>query len=171
MDHISFQQYESPAGTMIIGDYCGQICMADWAESKRHLRNKDKLSRTLNARFINRNTAITERTVTQLNEYFNGQRREFDLPLLPVGTEFRKDVWHALAGIGYGRTTTYAETAMRINAPQSVRAVASAIGDNMISIIIPCHRVIGRSGALTGYAGGLNAKSALLALEAYTADL
>lgn len=90
MDHISFQQYESPAGTMIIGDYCGQICMADWAESKRHLRNKDKLSRTLNARFINRNTAITERTVTQLNEYFNGQRREFDLPLLPVGTEFGK---------------------------------------------------------------------------------
>lgn len=171
MNYICFQQYESPAGTMIIGDYCGQICMADWADSRWHLRNKDKLTRTLNARFINRHTALTERTVAQLNEYFNGQRREFDLPLLPVGTEFRKDVWHALTGIGYGHTTTYAEIAMLINAPKSVRAVASAIGDNMISIIIPCHRVIGRSGSLTGYAGGLNAKSALLDLESYRADL
>lgn len=171
MKHICFQQYESPAGTIIIGDYCGQICMADWANSRRHLRNKDKLTRALNAQFINRHTALTERTLTQLNEYFNGQRREFDLPLLPIGSEFRKDVWHALTGIGYGHTVTYAEIAMRINAPQSVRAVASAIGDNMISIIIPCHRVIGRSGSLTGYAGGLDAKSALLALEAYSAEL
>lgn len=101
----------------------------------------------------------------QLNSYFAGERHEFDLPLAPQGTPFQLTVWHALQQIPYGQTTTYGELARTIGNPQAVRAVGAANGRNPIPIIIPCHRVIGSDGSLTGYGGGLHIKEALLSLE------
>lgn len=101
----------------------------------------------------------------QLEEYLDGTRTTFTLPLAPRGTEFQRRVWSALARIPYGATTTYAAIARTIGAPRAVRAVGAANGRNPLAIVVPCHRVIGRDGTLTGYAGGLERKRALLALE------
>ena len=102
---------------------------------------------------------------TQLREYFAGTRTAFDLPLSPRGTAFQRDVWRALDTIPYGETRSYADIAQAIGRPTATRAVGAANGRNPISIVTPCHRVIGRSGALTGFAGGLAAKQHLLTLE------
>lgn len=101
----------------------------------------------------------------QLEAYFTGARRTFELLLAPQGTAFQRDVWAALAQIPYGTTTSYAEIARAIGRPQAVRAVGAANGKNPLSIVVPCHRVVGKSGALTGYAGGLRNKERLLHLE------
>jgi len=105
----------------------------------------------------------------QLDEYFAGKRRAFDLPLAPKGTDFQRDVWRALVAIPYGATTTYGAIARSIGRPDSVRAVGAANGANPIAIIVPCHRVIGKDGTLTGYGGGLPRKQLLLELEARVA--
>jgi len=101
----------------------------------------------------------------QLDEYFAGRRRHFDLRLAPRGTAFQQAVWQALQGIPYGKTCSYSELAHQLGRPQAMRAVGAANGANPISIVIPCHRVIGRNGSLTGYAGGLPRKQLLLELE------
>lgn len=101
----------------------------------------------------------------QLNKYFSGNLTEFDLPLSMKGTDFQRRVWQELRKIGYGMTVSYAELAKRLEHPLAVRAVANANAKNPISIIVPCHRVIGSNGKLTGYAGGLMRKQALLSLE------
>jgi methylated-DNA-[protein]-cysteine S-methyltransferase len=101
----------------------------------------------------------------QLAEYFAGERTSFDLPVAPVGTPFQQSVWSELQRIGHGTTTTYAELARRIGRPTAIRAVGAANGANPVSIVIPCHRVIGSNGTLTGYGGGLEAKRFLLDLE------
>ena len=105
----------------------------------------------------------------QLAEYFGGERTEFDLPLAPVGTQFQEQVWGALRGIPYGRTASYGEIARGIGHPTASRAVGMANGSNPISIFVPCHRVIGTDGKLTGYAGGVERKRFLLQLEGVTA--
>jgi methylated-DNA-[protein]-cysteine S-methyltransferase len=101
----------------------------------------------------------------QLGEYFRGDRERFDLPLDFAGTEFQKQVWQALLTIPFGETRSYSQIACQIGSPDAVRAVGAANGRNPISIVAPCHRVIGASGSLTGFAGGLEAKRYLLALE------
>ena len=102
----------------------------------------------------------------RLDAYFEGRPARFDLPLAPWGTPFQREVWNALCGIPYGETVSYGEIARRVGRPSAVRAVGAANGRNPIAIIIPCHRVIGANGTLTGYGGGLDRKRALLALEA-----
>lgn len=101
----------------------------------------------------------------QLEEYFAGKRQTFDLPLAPKGTTFQRDVWQALLEIPYGETTTYGALAERVNRPKAARAVGMVLNKNPIPIIIPCHRVVGKSGSLTGFAWGLEAKRCLLVLE------
>jgi methylated-DNA-[protein]-cysteine S-methyltransferase len=101
----------------------------------------------------------------ELAEYFAGARQRFDLLLAPGGTPFQRRVWRALAAIPFGATVSYLALAQSLGAPRSVRAVAAAVGRNPISVLIPCHRVIGSDGSLTGYAGGLDRKRKLLALE------
>ena len=108
---------------------------------------------------------LLKEPVKQLNAYFAGKLRTFDVPLAPEGTPFQSQVWRALCDIPYGETTSYGELAKRIGNPKAVRAVGLANGSNPISIIIPCHRVIGSDGSLTGYGGGLPIKQALLSLE------
>ena len=109
---------------------------------------------------------ILEQTREQLVQYFSGQLREFSVPLDLVGTAFQQRVWQALLAIPYGQTWSYAQEAVHIGQPSATRAVAAANGANKLSIIVPCHRVIGSNGRLTGYGGGLPRKQALLALEA-----
>lgn len=101
----------------------------------------------------------------ELGDYFRGKLREFTVPLAPEGTAFQRDVWNALLALPFGATTTYGEIAQRIGRPAAVRAVGAANGANPIPIIIPCHRVIGRDGSLTGYGGGIAIKQFLLRLE------
>ncbi|HTK89593.1 MAG TPA: methylated-DNA--[protein]-cysteine S-methyltransferase [Verrucomicrobiae bacterium] len=104
-------------------------------------------------------------TIRQLREYFAGKRDAFDLPLAPEGTEFQQEVWRAVAAIPYGETRSYGEIARQIGKADAVRAVGAANGQNPLPIVIPCHRVIGSDGRLTGYGGGLPLKKRLLALE------
>jgi len=101
----------------------------------------------------------------QLDEYFAGRRRSFELPLAPRGTGFQREVWHALTTIPYGETVSYAQLAARIGRPKAMRAVGAANGRNPLPIVLPCHRVIGADGSLTGFGGGLDAKRFLLQLE------
>ena len=101
----------------------------------------------------------------QIDEYFSGKRKEFDLPLNPSGTEFQLKVWQELLQIPYGETVSYQEIANRLGDPKCIRAAATANGKNPIAIIIPCHRVIGSHGEMTGYAGGIQLKKDLLSLE------
>ncbi len=115
-------------------------------------------------------TPLLRKAQEELKEYFAGQRRVFDLPLAPQGTEFQRRVWNALLTIPYGETRSYAEIAVLAGCPKGFRAVGLANHRNPISILIPCHRVIGKSGSLTGYGGGLDAKRYLLALEGSAAE-
>jgi methylated-DNA-[protein]-cysteine S-methyltransferase len=117
--------------------------------------------------------AILRETSAQLTDYFAGTRRTFDLPLAPRGTDFQLDVWQALRAIPYGETISYAQLAMRIGKPSAMRAVGAANGRNPLPIVVPCHRVIGADGTLTGFGGGLPTKHFLLTLEGAikTADL
>lgn len=109
--------------------------------------------------------SVLQLTMTQLTEYFSGRRKDFDLPLAASGTAFQQSVWQALREIPFGQTASYLDLAQSIKNPKAVRAVGSANGKNPISIVVPCHRVIGTNGKLTGYAGGLDRKLWLLEHE------
>jgi methylated-DNA-[protein]-cysteine S-methyltransferase len=107
----------------------------------------------------------------QLAEYFAGRRTSFDLPLAPSGTPFQQAVWRALLAVPFGATSTYGAIAQAVGKPSAVRAVGSAVGANPIGIVVPCHRIVGRDGSLTGYAAGLERKAKLLALESRASQL
>jgi methylated-DNA-[protein]-cysteine S-methyltransferase len=115
--------------------------------------------------FIKAETPLIKKAAAQIEEYLNGKRKKFSLPLAMRGTEFQMDVWRALQSIPYGETRSYKEIAELVNRPKAVRAVGMANHRNPISIIVPCHRVIGHDGSLTGYGGGLPLKRYLLELE------
>lgn len=114
---------------------------------------------------LDEGTAPFARVRAQLQAYASGALREFDLPLALHGTPFQQRVWRSLSGVGFGRTISYSELARRIGAPTAVRAVAGAVARNPVSVIVPCHRIVGADGSLTGYSGGLDRKKALLAHE------
>lgn len=115
--------------------------------------------------YMEEETELLCRAAAQIREYLAGGRREFDLPLRPEGTDFEQRVWQALCTIQYGETRSYGQIAQQIGSPKACRAVGRANGRNPISILIPCHRVVGSDGRLTGYAGGLDKKKSLLRLE------
>ena len=124
-----------------------------------------RLKRFLQTDFEEGTSEVIEKAVRQLDDFFAGKRKEFDVPLLFVGTDFQKTVWNELLKIPFGTTVSYGEMARRIGMPKAVRAVANANGANAISILAPCHRVIGSDHSLTGYGGGLDVKRTLLELE------
>lgn len=153
---VFYTEIESPIGPLLMtleSDHLTNICMfnqkrtvpiqPDWIASDRHFRD----------------------TAKQLKEYFKGKRREFEIPIRPRGTEFQQAVWNQLLKIPYGTTVSYGEIARRIQNPKAVRAVGLANGQNPIPLIIPCHRVIGANGKLTGFGGGLENKAMLLRIE------
>lgn len=162
---VYLQNYDSPCGEMVLASTDGKLCLCDWSSMPCANRNRLRIKRRLNAKFIQEPSAVITRTKTQLDEFFTGKRTTFSIPLYPIGTYFQERVWATLQEIPYGETCTYKEIAARIGYKNGIRAVAQAIGANGISIIIPCHRVIGSNNSLTGFAGGLEAKRILLELE------
>lgn len=162
---IKVRHYESACGRLILGSMDDKLCMCDWMVEKHHDQVRRRLERMLCADFEEATSEIIEAAAVQLDEYFAGQRKMFDIPLFPAGTHFQKKVWSELMNIPYGKTISYCELAGKIGKPDAVRAVANANGANAISVFIPCHRVIGNDGSLTGYGGGLEAKRFLLELE------
>ena len=165
---VNIQYYNSPCGEIILASMEEKLCLCDWNKKPCAERNKRRLRRCFNADFIVASSSVLEQTKMQLDEYFAGKRKTFNIPLLLVGTDFQQQVWNALLSIPYGETRSYKDVAQNIGNTKAVRAVAGAIGANGISILIPCHRVIGSSHALTGYAGGLEAKRRLLEMEGRT---
>lgn len=169
MGTIKITHYQSPAGEMLLGTYGDRLCMCDWAIEKRRLTIDRRICRRLDAKYEYGSSYVIRQAIMELDEYFNGKRHDFSVPLMFTGTEFQCRVWTELNKIPYGTTITYGELARRIGNPNAVRAVASANASNPLSIFVPCHRVIGRDNKLTGYAGGLAAKQLLLEIEAQTA--
>ncbi|MDE6717560.1 MAG: methylated-DNA--[protein]-cysteine S-methyltransferase [Muribaculaceae bacterium] len=157
--------YESACGPLIIGASDVSLCLCDWLDNKKRGIVHNRLRRILNAELIEGNCEVIEKAFILLDEYFAGKGPKFDIPLIFAGSEFQKKVWKRLLDIPLGESITYKELAEEIGMPTAVRAVANAVGANPISIFVPCHRVIGSDGSLTGYAGGINAKKYLLGLE------
>jgi O-6-methylguanine DNA methyltransferase len=157
---------QTPLGEMIAGATDRGVCLLAWVGG-RHLDTHLRALRTALGEPAEDNgqNPHLRNLRAQLEEYFDGRRRRFDIPLDPVGTPFQKLAWQALAAIPYGTTTSYAAQAAALGNPRAVRAVAGANARNRISILLPCHRIIGADGSLTGYAGGVERKKALIALE------
>ena len=163
--NISFEYYKTNINEFIIASYNNQLCMLDYRYRKNRDSIDNRIKKLLKANFVQESTPVIEQCKQQLTEYFSHQRKSFDIPLLLLGTPFQKEVWNALIQIPYGQTSSYLQLSKNINKEKAVRAVANANGANAISIIVPCHRIIGSNGQLTGYAGGLETKEALLQLE------
>ncbi len=152
---MEFYQFDTPLGTMALGAE---------EEGITHVFLPGRST----PRIASHETPLLARGREELLEYFAGRRREFDLHLSPAGTPFQKRVWKALEAIPYGETRTYRDIALAVNCPKGFRAVGMANHNNPIPIFIPCHRVIGADGSLTGYASGLDFKRRLLELEGAT---
>ena len=165
MNKVSIQYFNTPVGEMILGSYEDKLCMADWRYRKTRESVDRRVQKGLNATFVENESSVLTLAKEELEAYFLGLRKTFDIPLLLVGTDFQKSVWQGLTQIPYGTTISYGELAQSIEHNKAVRAVASAVGANAISIFIPCHRIIGADGSLTGYAGGLDVKRELLEIE------
>jgi methylated-DNA-[protein]-cysteine S-methyltransferase len=154
--HVRYTWFASPIGPLLLAGSDAGLKLVSFAEGRR-ARAVDPSWRQDAAGFVE--------TIEQLRSYFAGERIVFDLPLILEGTEFQNKVWTALQTIPYGETISYKELAERIGNPSAMRAVGTANGANPIPIIIPCHRVIGNDGSLTGFGGGLPLKKKLLQLE------
>ncbi|MEH0155153.1 methylated-DNA--[protein]-cysteine S-methyltransferase [Limibacter armeniacum] len=165
MQTINIQHFNTSFGELILGDFQGEICICDWRYRKMRDTVDNRIKTALKAEFTESDTPLLSALRDQLSEYFQGTRNTFDLPLLLIGTDFQKTVWNELINVPYGKTETYLGLSRKLQNEKAIRAVASANGANSIAIIIPCHRIIGSNGELTGYAGGLNTKKKLLQLE------
>jgi methylated-DNA-[protein]-cysteine S-methyltransferase len=156
---LFYKEIKSPVGKLKLIASSSALVAVLWEYERA---NRVELDRSM----LDPEHPILLRAERQLAEYFSGERTEFDLPLDPTGSEFQKKVWQALRDIPFGQTKSYSDLAKAIGSSTSARAVGAANGKNPLSIVVPCHRVIGADGSLTGYAGGLEVKAALLALEA-----
>ncbi len=164
---VCLQHYNSPCGELILASVGNELCLCDWSGGPHSERNKLRLIKSFGAELRDEPSETISRTMMQLNDYFAGKRKTFSIPLQPAGTPFQKSVWQALLDIPFGETRTYKDVALQVGNLRGVRAVAQAIGANGISILCPCHRVIGTDLSLTGFAGGLEAKRLLLELEGH----
>ena len=165
MNQINIQYFKIASTEFILGSYDGKLCMLDFRYRKMRDSVDARMKKLLQAEYIEKDDEVLQETRRQLDAYFDMRRKKFELPLLMVGTEFQKSVWEALLQIPYGKTASYLELSKSLGNEKAVRAVANANGANAIGIIIPCHRIIGSDGSLTGYAGGLPLKKKLLELE------
>lgn len=150
--------FNSPLGCMRLAANPQGLCGV-WFEGQRHQADASGWPTV-------QEQPVLQQAIAQLTQYFAGQRRQFDLPLdLSAGTPFQQTVWRALQNLAFGQTCSYGALSAQIGRPTAVRALSGAVARNPLSIIVPCHRVLGANGALTGYAGGLERKAALLQLE------
>jgi AraC family transcriptional regulator of adaptative response/methylated-DNA-[protein]-cysteine methyltransferase len=141
------------------------VCLLEFLERKELEQELKVLKKTFKMQTSTESNKHLQKLEIEVNEYFEGKRKEFEVPLVISGTPFQKQTWQALQAINYGETRSYKQQADALKNPKAIRAVARANGSNKIAIVIPCHRVIGSSGQLTGYAAGLERKKYLLDLE------
>ncbi len=154
---IHYTRIDSPIGPLLLAASDAGMHTIEFQDAKHPVKRGDDWEQSAHP--------LLERARRQLEEYFAGKRRSFDLPLAPQGTPFQRQVWQTLAGIGYGETLSYGQLAARVGRPTASRAVGAANGRNPLPIVLPCHRVIGADGSLTGFGGGLPTKRFLLRLE------
>jgi AraC family transcriptional regulator of adaptative response/methylated-DNA-[protein]-cysteine methyltransferase len=162
---LAVASVDTPLGVMMLGAAGGKLCLAEFADPERLEAQLRQVCRRLDATVVPGREPPIDRATEQIAEYFAGFRRCFELPLQPAGTDLQRRVWQTLLQIPYGETWTYGQVAAAIGRPRAARPVGRAIGANPIAVVIPCHRVVGSSGALTGYGGGLWRKQRLLELE------
>jgi methylated-DNA-[protein]-cysteine S-methyltransferase len=154
---LSYDEFESPQGTMILTATAKGLAGVYFKGQKHFPKQRDWQRHARNA--------LLNQAKRELSEYFAGKRTHFSVSLDPQGTPFQRSVWKQIAKVGFGKTLSYGELARRAGHPGSARAAGAATGRNPIGIIVPCHRILGSDGSLTGYAGGLQRKRALLSLE------
>jgi AraC family transcriptional regulator of adaptative response/methylated-DNA-[protein]-cysteine methyltransferase len=164
-EHIAIAWIESPLGPLIAGSSGRGICFLEFTDRRMLEGQVARLRRYFRCAVVPGNTPHIDQLRQQLRGYFDGSRKKFSVPLEYPGTPFQTKVWNELLKIPYGATTSYEEIARRVGSPAAVRAVGTANGMNRIAIVIPCHRVVNKSGKLGGYGGGLRRKEALLQLE------
>ncbi len=162
---INISYHKTKIGELIIGSFQGEICILDFRYRKMRSRVDSRIKKGLKADFIEQEDKIIQEAKTQIDDYLQGKRKEFIIPILMVGSDFQKRVWKALLSVPYGKTISYLELAKKIGNPKGVRAVANANGANAIALVLPCHRIIASDGSLGGYGGGLSAKKRLLRIE------
>ena len=153
---ILFRHLDSPVGTLTVAATDAGLHAIEFPRNRHPADRRG---------WTEGDHAVIDATASQLRDYFAGRLKGFDLPLAPRGTDFQRAVWMTLAGIGYGETISYAQLAQRVGKPTAMRAVGAANGRNPLPIVLPCHRVIGADGSLTGFGGGLPTKQFLLELE------
>ena len=159
-----YDRFKSPQGGMLLVASDDGLAGIYFDRQKHHPKLASEWKQ-------NRGHKVLRQTRRELEEYFSGKRKRFEVALDPEGTPFQRAVWKAISTVGFGKTISYGELARRAGHPGSARAAGAATGRNPIGIIVPCHRIMGSDGSLTGYAGGLNRKRALLELEGATRDL
>ena len=162
---IDLKRIETPLGTMIACGIQDGICLLEFSDRKMLETELKDLAKRLNSTIVYGENLHFPLLEEELKKYFNRELQEFSVPLISPGTDFQNQVWRALKKIPYGKTRSYKEQALALGDEKAVRAVARANGMNRLAILIPCHRVIGADGQLTGYAGGLWRKQRLLELE------
>lgn len=150
---------------LILAEYDSKIILCDWLSKDDRKSTNQKLETLYSTSFSNNETAPLAKLKDQLDEYHAGERTSFNIETSQNGTELQKEVWEQLKLLPHGQTISYSDLAEKTSKPKAIRAVASAVGKNLISIVVPCHRVIRSSGDLGGYAGGLTNKEKLLKLE------
>jgi methylated-DNA-[protein]-cysteine S-methyltransferase len=163
--NIHVQYFHTAYGALILGAYDGKLCLCDWRYRAMRDQVDLRIQQYVGAQYEVKNDPLIDRAKTQIEAYIAGDSTEFDLPLLLCGSTFQQRVWEALLTIPYGVTWSYLQLSQHLGDEKAIRAVASANGANAISIIVPCHRIIGADGKLVGYAGGLPAKKKMLLLE------
>jgi len=156
---LFYKEIESPVGKLKLVASANALVAVLWKQERPERVKLEPMK-------VTPQQPILVETERQLSQYFSGIRTEFDLPIEPNGSNFQKKVWQALRGIPFGETRSYLDLAEAVGSPNACRAVGAANGKNPLAIVVPCHRVVGANGALTGFAGGLEAKAKLLALEA-----
>ncbi len=162
---IQIQTVKTKIGELLLGSFEDRLCLLDYKYRKMRSAVDNRIQRAFGCGYVEESNDLLKEAEQQIEQYLHGHRKEFSIPYLFAGTDFQKSVWTALAKIPYGKTVSYLELSRSIDNEKAVRAVAAANGANSMSIIIPCHRIIGSSGELVGYAGGLDVKKRLLILE------
>jgi AraC family transcriptional regulator of adaptative response/methylated-DNA-[protein]-cysteine methyltransferase len=162
---LNIIRFSTPVGPMFACASSKGVCLLDFTDCRTLETDFQYLTKQLNALMVSGKNSHLDHVQSELQEYFDGNRKNFTGPLHTLGTDFQKSVWKTLQDIPFGQTCSYKQQAIALGNPKAIRAVASANGSNPISIIIPCHRVIGSDGSLTGYGGGLHRKKWLLDYE------
>lgn len=162
------QNIETPLGTLVACATEENLCLLQFSDNKKLDAILKNISKHLQMEIIEKENALLKKLEIQLHEYFNGKRTIFSIPMSPIGTDFQKSVWKVLQDVPYGKTISYQEQSILLHTPKAIRAVANANGQNKIVILLPCHRIIGTNGSLTGYSAGIWRKQKLLELELNT---